>query len=97
MKLKRHKEDTKNLLLRSVAVLRCGKTVLRCGFVAALRVIYVHTAIAVRCGCAAVRIRNIAAASRDAVRNLKPCMEVYVYFTGFKFGAVKNDTVFTLF
>jgi hypothetical protein len=46
--------------------------VLRCGFVAALRVIYDHTAIAVRCGCAAVRIRNIAAASRDAVRNLKP-------------------------
>jgi hypothetical protein len=37
-----------------------------------LRVIYDHTAIAVRCGCAAVRIRNIAAASRDAVRNLKP-------------------------
>jgi hypothetical protein len=56
----------------TVAVLRCGKTVLRCGFIAALRVINDHTAIAVRCGCAAVRIRNIAAASRDAVRNLKP-------------------------
>jgi hypothetical protein len=56
--------------LQSVAVLRCGKTVLRCGFVAVLRVIYVHTAIA-------VRIRNIAAASRDAVCNLKPWL---IYF-----------------
>jgi hypothetical protein len=58
-----------NVLLRSVAV----KMPLRCGCVAASHVIWVHTAIAVRCCCGAYRIRNIAAASADAVRNLKPC------------------------
>jgi hypothetical protein len=57
-----------NVLLRSVAV----KMPLRCGCVAASHVIWVHTAIAVRCCCGAYRIRNIAAASADAVRNLKP-------------------------
>jgi hypothetical protein len=50
----------------------CGLLRSKCRCVAASHVIWVHTAIAVRCCCGAYRIRNIAAASADAVRNLKP-------------------------
>ena len=57
-------------LLRLVAAaspLRCGRiTVLLRAFF----VIWIHNAIAARCGCGPDRKRNIAAASVDAVRNL---------------------------